>query len=358
MNPPEVLVAAPPAEPDQAHRTGRIVRFVLLGLGLAIGGYFGVRYILYAMHHETTDNAQLSADVYQIAPQVSGRIAKSYVTDYQRVAAGDTLYTIAPEDFALRVASAEAALRSAEAGVDLARRNSGTSSTGLDVSNANIDAARASYEKARQDLKRAQNLVDADVITRATFDATQATARSAEAQYQAAQAQYRVGRTQVGSAGSQIRAAEAQVALRQAELDNARLTLSYTTILAPAAGRLAESRTRTGQFVQAGQPLTSLVGEDMWVMANFKETQLESIHVDQPVTFSVDAYPGHEFRGKVVSVSPATGAQFSLLPPDNATGNFVKVVQRVPVKIALTESVPPDYHLEAGMNVEVSVPIQ
>ena len=356
MNQPDVLVAAPPAA-DRKGRTARLLRFALISVALAVGGYFGVRYILYAMHHETTENAQLAADIYRITPQVSGRIARSYVTDYQQVAAGDTLYTIEAQDFSLRVASAEAVLQAAEAAVEVARRNSGTSTTGLDVSNANIEAARAGYDKAQQDLERARNLVKDDVITQASFDATQAAARSAEAQYRAAQAQYRVGRTQVGSAGGQIRAAEAQVALRQAELDNAKLTLTYTTIVAPAAGHLSEAPMRAGQYVQVGQPLTSLVGDDVWVTANFKETQLESIHEDQQVSFTVDAYPGHAFNGRVVSLSPATGAQFSLLPPDNATGNFVKVVQRVPVKIALTDAVPAAYHLEAGMNVEVSVPI-
>ena len=356
MKNPDILVAAPPQAPKTS-LIARTIRLVLVGVGLAVGGYFALHYILYALHHETTDNAQLASDIYQITPQVSGRIEKSYVSDYQEVEAGDTLYTIETRDYALRIASAEAALRTAEANVEVARRNSGTSSTGLDVNNANIASAKANYDKAQQDLERAQNLVNDDVITRASFDAIQAAARGAEAQYNAAQAQYRVTQAQVGSSGGQITAAQAQVALRQAELDNAKLTYSYTTILAPAAGRLSENHMQAGQYVQAGQPLTSLVGKDVWVMANFKETQLKGIHQDQLVSFTVDAYPDTEFRGKVVSVSPATGAEFSLLPPDNATGNFVKVVQRVPVKIALADSVPPGFHLESGMNVEVSVPI-
>ena len=349
-------VASPPP-PAKTHPARKIIGYLVLAAGLGIGGYYGINYLLYTLHHETTDNAQLSSDVYQLIPQVSGRIQQSYVTDYQTVKAGDTLFTINSDDYTLRVTSAQANLANAEANLEVARRAAGTSSSGLGVSNANIAAAQAAYDKAQQDLVRGQNLVKDDVITKASFDAIQAQAKSAEAQYQAARAQYTVTEQQAGTTSGQIKSAEALVAMRKADLANAQLTQSYTAILAPADGKLAETKIRAGQYVQAGQPLTTLIGNDLWVVANFKETQLGQVRIGQEAAVTVDTYPGKEFTGRVTSLSPATGAKFSLLPPDNATGNFVKVVQRVPVKIELTDRIPAGYNLESGMNVSVSLPI-
>ena len=333
------------------------VKFIVIGLVIVLGLFFGIRYLLYALHHETTDNAQLQTDHYQLIPQVSGRITKTYVKDYQTVKKGDTLFTIATEDYAIRIASAEANLQNAEANLEVAKRSPGILKTGLGVSDFNIKAVEAAKIKAEQDLQRAQNLVDEDVITKASFDAIKAQATAAEAQYQAAKEQYVVSQKQVGSADDQIKAAQAMLKMREADLANAKLIYSYTTLIAPVDGRLAEVEIKEGQFVQAGQPLTAIIGNDIWVLANFKETQLGKLKDGQVATIKVDAYPKKVFNAKITKFSPATGAVFSILPPDNATGNFVKVVQRVPVKIEFTEPIPSEFNLEAGMNVTVSVPI-
>ena len=348
---PAAVVAARPASPVK-----KIVGYLVLALALGVGGYYGFHYLMYTRSHETTDNAQLSSDVYQLIPQVSGRISKSYVSDYQEVTQGDTLFTINPDDYAIRIQSAEANLANAEANLEVSRRATGTTSSGLDVVTANITAAEAAYERAQQDLARGENLVKDDVITRQNYDGLVAAEKAARAQYASAKAQYGVTQKQVGTASGQVKAAEAMVALRRADLDNAKLTLSYTAVLAPANGRLSATKIQQGQYVQAGQPLTSLIGEHLWVVANFKETQLGKIAVGQEAVVEVDTYPGREFRGRVASLSPATGAKFSLLPPDNATGNFVKVVQRVPVKIQFIDSIPAGFNLESGMNVNVSIP--
>lgn len=332
-------------------------KFIVIGLIIVIGLFFGIKYLLYALHHETTDNAQLQTDQYHLIPQVSGRITKTYVQDYQTVKKGDTLFTIATDDYAIRITSAEAALKNAEADLEVAKRGSGILKTGLGVSDYNIKAIEASKIKSEQDLQRAQNLVNEDVITKASFDAIKAQATAAEAQYQAAKKQYIVSQKQVGTADDQIKAAEAMVKMREADLANAKLIYSYTTLIAPVDGRLAEVEIKQGQFVQAGQPLTSIIGNDIWVSANFKETQLGKLKDGQAATITVDAYPKKVFNAKITMLSPATGAVFSILPPDNATGNFVKVVQRVPVKIEFTEPIPSGFNLEAGMNVTVSVPI-
>lgn len=333
------------------------LKFIIIGIVLVIAIGFGIKYLLYSLGHETTDNAQLATDQYHLVPQVSGRITKTFVKDYENVKKGDTLFTIAADNYAIQVAAAEASLQNAQANLEVAKRNPETLKTGLSVSSSNIKAVEATKIKAEQDLQRAQNLVKEDVITKSSFDAIKAEATAAEAQYEAAKAQYDVSQKQIGSAKDQIKAAKAMVKMREADLANAKLMYSYTTIIAPADGRLAEVGIKEGQFVQAGQPLTDIIGSAVWVVANFKETQLENIKESSKATVTIDAYSGKEFNAKVTMLSPATGATFAILPPDNSIGNFVKVVQRVPVKIEFTDAIPADYNLEAGMNVTVSIPI-
>ncbi|GGG49084.1 HlyD family secretion protein [Bizionia arctica] len=332
------------------------LKFIIIGAILAIGLFFGIKYLLFMLHHETTDNAQLATNQYHLIPQVSGRITKTFVNDYQNVKKGDTLFTIDTSNYAIQVAVAEANLQNSIANLEVAKRNPSTLKTGLGVSSSNIKAVEASKIKAEQDLQRAQNLVNEDVITKASFDAVQAEATAAEAQYQAAKAQYAVSEKQVGTAEDGIKAAEAIVKMREADLANAKLIYSYTTITAPNNGRLAEVGIKEGQFVQAGQPLTDIIGSNIWVVANFKETQLNKIKEGDIATITVDTYPDKVFNAKVTMLSPATGSTYALLPPDNATGNFVKVVQLVPVKLEFTDVIPTDYNLEAGMSVTVSIP--
>ncbi len=332
------------------------LKFIIIGIILAIGLFFGIKYLLYAMHHETTDNAQLASDQYHLIPQVSGRITKTYVKDYQNVKKGDTLFTIDTANYAIQVSAAEASLQNAKANLEVVKRNPNTLKTGLGISSSNIKAVEAAKVNAQQDLQRAQNLVHEDVITKANFDAIQAEAKAAEAKYQAAKAQYKVSEKQVVTAEDAIKAAEAMVKMHEADLANAKLMYSYTTITAPSDGRLSEVKIKEGQFVQAGQPLTDIIGNEIWVVANYKETQLNKIKEGDSATITVDAYPDKVFKAKVTMLSPATGATYALLPPDNATGNFVKVVQLVPVKLEFTDAISADYNLEAGMSVTVSIP--
>ena len=334
------------------------IGFTVIGIIVVVGLFFGLKYLVYALNHVSTDNAQLQTDVYQLIPQVSGRIQKSYVKDFQHVKQGDTLFTIATDDYSIRVTSAEANLQNALANLEVARRSPSTLRTGLDVSRSNINEVEAANIKAQQDLERGKNLVKVDVITQASYDALKAAADAAEARYQAAKSQYAVSQKQVNTSEDQIKAAEATVAMRKADLANAKLIYSYTSITAPADGQLSETKMQEGQFVQAGQPLTTMLGSSVWVIANYKETQLRKIKKGYEVSITVSAYPHKEFKGKVTSLSPATGATFSLLPPDNATGNFVKVVQLVPVKIEFTDSIPSNYNLQAGMSVKISIPIK
>ena len=341
---------------DTVQKKKSSLKFIIIGLIIALGLFFGIKYLLYRLHHETTDDAQIQTDQYHLIPQVSGRITQVYVKDFQAVKKGDTLFTIDTTQYAIAIKIAEANLENAKAELQASKSAEGTSKSGQNVSSANIKAVEAAKIKAEQDLARGQNLVKEDVITKASFDNIKANAAAAEAQYQAAKAQYRVTQNQTSTSANQIKGAEAMVKMREADLANAKLSYSYTTIVAPTDGRMSSIGIQDGQYVQAGQPLTDVIGSDLWVVANFKETQLNKLKVGDAATVTVDAYPDHEFNATINTLSPATGATFALLPPDNATGNFVKVVQRVPVKIDFTDSIPSHFNLEAGMSVSVSVP--
>jgi membrane fusion protein (multidrug efflux system) len=217
------------------------------------------------------------------------------------------------------------------------------------------DATRAKLEK---DLKRSQFLRKEDIIPQSDLDAVQANLKSTSAQRSTAANQVNVARQQVAAAQQQVAVAQAVVKQRQADLDNARLQLSYTTLVAPTNGTVSRKNVQPGQVVGPGQQLLGLVASNQtWIIANFKETQLENMKVGQPVEVEVDAYPNEEFQGHIESLSAATGARFALLPPDNASGNFVKVTQRVPVKIVL-DKVDPDHPLRAGMSVTATVKVK
>ncbi|HWR01300.1 MAG TPA: HlyD family secretion protein [Chlorobaculum sp.] len=298
---------------------------VLLIAGVIWGGFKLYRSFLYV----ETDNAQIEGDIYPVISRIPGKVIEVTANDNQAVSAGDALIRLDPADYQVKRDIAAAALLNAKAAVSGA--------------NAQISEAGANRKKLDADLRRSRNLQRQDVISQSELDAVQAGATASTAKQAAA--------------GDQYEAAMAQVKLREAELKNAELQLSWTTITAPAAGHISRKNIQPGQYVTPGQQLIAIVGSnDLWVVANFKETQLENVRPGQPVVIQVDAFPGKEFKGKVESISSGTGAKFTLLPPDNASGNFVKVTQRVPVKIVFTEK--PDKPLSAGMNVIVEVKVK
>ncbi len=231
------------------------------------------------------------------------------------------------------------------------KANVRTAQTGIGMSQAN-------QERLQKDLKRSDLLRKQDIIPQSEYDAVQANLKATAAQRATATDQVSVARQQVAAAAQQIAVAQAVVKQRQADLDNAKLQLSYTTITAPQDGIISKKNVQPGQVVGPGQQLFGIVGSARtWVVANFKETQLEDMKVGQPVKLEVDAYPHEEFQGHIESLSAATGARFALLPPDNASGNFVKVTQRVPVKIALDKE-DAQHPLRAGMSVNAVVQVK
>ena len=346
------------AEPMEVPKRRNPLIFIILAIVLLAGGYYGWTRYQFAKAHESTDDAQVEGDVYPILPRVGGPVLDVKVMDNQTVKKGDVLVTLDAADYQQRVNAAEAAFAAAQAqvaatraGVATAQANVRTAQTGIGVSEANL-------AKLQKDLKRSTFLRQQDIIPQSEYDAVQANLRATSAQRATATDQVGVARQQVAAAQQQIAVAQAVVKQRQADLDNARLQLSYTTLVAPGNGTVSKKNVQPGQVVAPGQQLMGLVASDKtWVIANFKETQLEDMKVAQPVKLEVDAYPKEEFKGHIESLSAATGARFALLPPDNASGNFVKVTQRVPVKIVL-DQVDPQHPLRAGMSVNAVVQVK
>lgn len=326
-------------------RSRKIIFGVLAALAVGAGLFFGVRHLRYALSHEDTDDAEVQGHMSPVLPRISGYVSKVLVNDNQRVAAGQPLVEIDPSELDLRVAGAEAARQNAEAALVNARAAAA-------VAAANIETARVRRDKAADDLARDKKLFAGAAITDRQLADSQAAADQAAAQYAAQVKQAAAVQTQVG-------VAETVVGQRRADLDFARLQRSYATVTAPIAGVVSNKNVEPGQLVQAGQTLLSITDDaNVWVVANFKETQLAHLRDGQPVEFTADSYPDVVFHGRVDSIAGATGARFALLPPDNATGNFVKVTQRVPVKIVLTDPPDPQHPLRPGMSVEPSVQVQ
>jgi membrane fusion protein (multidrug efflux system) len=361
--------AAAALTPRQGGRRKVIILTILALLALA-AGTFGVRTYLFYEHHATTDDAQIDGTIDPVLPRVSGYVQEVRVKENQHVNAGDVLVVIDPSDLQAKVDQEQAALLNARAAVSVAQAAVASARATLagmrakTASNeADLTAARTRQEQAAADLARYRSLVDKEEVSRQQYDAARATADASRAAAGAARATTESSRAGAQSAAAQLQvaerqvgAAEAQVAQHQATLEAAKLQLSYATIKAPASGFVSKKNVEVGQLVQVGQPLMAVVlGHDTWVTANFKETQLTKMQPGQTAEIEVDAYPGVTFHGRVESLSAATGARFSLLPPDNATGNFTKVVQRVPVKVVFTDPPDPRRPLRVGMSVNVVV---
>jgi membrane fusion protein (multidrug efflux system) len=324
--------------------------------------FWGFQKWNYGRTHQSTDNAQVDGHIVPMLAKVGGTVKVVSVNENDHVTAGQLLVQLDDADYAVRLQQAQADLAAAEAtagGSGFAGQAEAQvqSATGQrSALNAQIGAARANANKADADLARAKELAAKQIISKQQLDAAQATAEVAHANLLAAERQALAAGGTVNTAEAGVRVATARVLAARAAVANAQLQLNYTHIVAPASGEVSRKQVEVGQLVAPGQPLLSIVADTgVWVTANFKETQLAKIHPGQPVEFSVDAYGGCVAEGKVASVSGATGAKFALLPPDNATGNFTKVVQRVPVRIAVTKPCGGNRPLRPGLSVDVHV---
>jgi len=317
--------------------------FIILALILSAIALAGFSYYLLNRAYATTDDAEIDGDIYTIAPQISGRVLNVLVDDNQHVSAGQVLVQIDPRDEQVALATAQANAAQAAAQLGVAQANQAEAE-------ANVEVANAALYQAQQDYQRYRN-VNPNAITQQQLDTATASIRSATAKLDAA-------KQQVAGMQASVVAAQASNAAAKVAVLNAGLQLSYTRIVAPAAGHVSQKTVQPGNVVAAGTGLMALVGDAVWVTANYKETQLAGIRPGAAATVTVDAVPGITFKAHVDSVQYGTGAVFSLLPAENATGNYVKVIQRVPVKIVFDDDRIGKYVLAPGMSVLPSITIQ
>jgi len=329
---------------------------IILGVILIGGIIFGVKEYIYFSKHVDTDDAQIDGDISPVVARVGGYVDSIMFEENTHVNQGQLLVKIDDRDYKLKVEQAQAAQVGASAGINVGESQISTTAANSSSAKADVASAAARLDKVRKDYDRYANLVQDGSVTRQQFDQAKADLDVAQANYSAARDKYKAALEQVATSRSQLKVTNTGVSQRQVDIDYANLQLSYTNVKSPASGLAAKKNVQVGQLVQAGQTLFSVVNDNsLYITANFKETQLDKIKNGQKVDLKVDAYPDLKVEGTVYNFSPATGAKFSLLPPDNATGNFVKVVQRIPVKIKISGSKEDIAKLRPGMSVDVSV---
>jgi membrane fusion protein (multidrug efflux system) len=349
------------ADPDKPSTKKKFVVPIVIVLGLVLAFWAFQRWN-YGRTHQSTDNAQVDGHIVPVLAKVGGYVKTVNVSENDHVNAGQLLVQLDDADYRVRFQQAQADLAAAEAtsgggGFSGQAQSQVQSATGQRATlDAQIGAAKANADKADADLARAKELATKLIISQQQLDAAQAMAAVAHANLLAAERQASAAGGTVNTAEAGVRVASARTMAARAAAENAQLQLDYTRITAPASGEVSRKQVEVGQLVAPGQPLLSIVADTgIWVTANFKETQLATIRPGQPVEFEIDAYGGCVGEGKVASVSGATGAKFALLPPDNATGNFTKVVQRVPVRIAVTKPCSGNHPLRPGLSANVHV---
>jgi len=349
----EVPAASVPAVkvPAKPRRIKRIVGYTLLAAAVVMGGRYGYSYWQWAEVHESTDNAFIDAHIVQVSSRVNGHVSKVYVEDNQFVHSGDVLVELDTADFQAlweeahgKVVAAQADLLAAKSAVEEAKAQVNAADATVAQTKAELARRDAELQRAAEDLAQYTSARDRAAVSSLEWGKADtghrtalATAEAARKAVAAAEAQANQARSQVEAREGQVAVAEAQIKTAQATAEKAKLNLSYTKVTASQDGRVTRKSVEPGNYVIPGQPLFALVAPDVWVTANFKETQLAKMKPGQPVEIEVDAYPGMKLKGHVDSIQQGSGARFSLLPPENATGNYVKVVQRVPVKIEFDE---------------------
>ena len=311
----------------------RFVSSAILIIILILAGIIYIDSLLY----QSTDDAYVEAHLAQIAPRVTGQVTEVYITDNQKIKEGDTVIKIDDTDFKVKLAQAEA--------------NYQRALLNQKVAGANLDASNSEIELARKDLERYKNLYNSGAVSKQVLD-------QAQTKYDAAKARH-TGAMESIMTKEGKNVADADIKALKALRDQAELDLEYTTVKALNSGTVTKKNVEKGVWVQKGQPLFALASDEVWVVANFKENQVGKMKPGQEVTIKIDAYPGKKFKGKIDSIQRASGAKSSLFPPENAVGSFVKIVQRIPVKIVFDEDIDWEkYNIVAGMSVVPKVRIK
>jgi membrane fusion protein, multidrug efflux system len=335
----------------------KTVILVLAVVCLTLGGG-GLAWWWHLRDYETTDNAFIAANVSSVSPQVAGRVAEVLAEDNQRVKAGDVLVRLDADPFRIRLEKAQADLSEAEKKHIEAGASQRIAQAALEQAKADAGSAEAQAANAATDNKRYGQLVEQGAVSVQARDTADTLSRTTAASLLAARKRINAAESQVALAEAQIATAQAGIEKARAAQDQAALDLTYTEVKAGVSGRVTKKAVETGDYVQVGQAVCSLVTDAVWVLANFKENQLRHMRPGQEAVLRVDTYSDLEFTGRVDSIQAGTGAAFSLLPPENASGNYVKVVQRLPVKIVFVDIPGDGLHLAPGMSVVPRVKVR
>jgi len=332
------------------------VKTIVIIAILLVAIYFGYTKIHFALTHETTDNAQIETQITPVLPRVSGYVKTIAIKDYDSVKAGQLLVELDDAELQAQLLELEADYKEAEVDVLNAKALLNNTVVSLKVNKGNIDLTGVKRNKALEDLKRDENLFKDQAITKKQLEDSRYNAQTALQQLENSKSDLYTAESKIAVLNAGIAKAAAALQVKQAKIEQTKLKLSYTKIFAPQAGKIGKKNISEGQYVQAGTPLFSIVNDTTyWIVANFKESQVNKLMPGKEVSIEIDAYPELKLKGTIESLSEATGAKFSLLPPDNASGNFVKVAQRVPVKIAIADINKYKDKLRAGLSVFVTI---
>ena len=330
------------------------VKAIVLVLVLVTAGYFGYKKVNFALTHETTDNAQIETQITPVLPRVAGYVKTIAVKDYDSVKTGQLVVELDDAELQTQLLEMEADYKQAEVDVINAKAALNNAIVSLRVNKGNIDLSQMRRKKAEDDLKRDQSLFADQAITKKQVDDSKFTAETTAQQVENSKTDLTAAESRIAVLEAGVQKAAAGLDVKKAKIEQTKLKLTYTKIYAPQAGKIGKKNVSEGQYVQAGTPLFSIVNDTTyWIVANFKENQLKKLYPGKEVEVEMDAFPGVKIKGVIESLSEATGAKFSLLPPDNASGNFVKVTQRVPVKIQIKEIEKYRNMLRAGLSVYV-----
>jgi membrane fusion protein (multidrug efflux system) len=342
------------AQQAPAEKKKSPVRLVIIAIVLAVGGTLAYKQIHFALTHETTDDAQIETQITPVLPRVAGYVKSIAVKDYDSVHANQLLVELDDAELQTQLLEMQADYVQSQAEVGTAQAALNNAVVSSSVNKGNIDINQVHLKKAQEDYQRDLNLFNEQAITKRQLDDSKFNLETAQKQVENSGNDFSTAQSRIGMMKAGITKAQADLAVKKAKIDEVKLKLTYTKIYAPVTGKIGKKNVSEGQYVQAGAPLFSIVNDTtFWIVANFKESQLKKLYPGKEVDIEVDAYPDLKLKGTILSLSEATGAKFSLLPPDNASGNFVKVTQRVPVKVAIND-VEKYKQLRAGISVTVT----
>ncbi|MEY4097159.1 MAG: hypothetical protein RL170_3 [Bacteroidota bacterium] len=341
---------------EQKKKKQANIRKVVISTLLVVALYFGGKKVVFSITHETTDNAQIETSIVPVLTRIAGYVKTISIKDYDSVGQNQLVAEIDDAELQMQLEEQKADLQQSLADVSNAQAQLENGILALKNNKGLIDLKTIKQKKSNNDLTRDQNLFKEQAITRKQLEETEFQLSSSNQELSNAQTELATANNRIAVLRQNVNRAMALIDMKKTKIKETELKLSYTKIITPSAGKIGKKNINIGQFVQAGTPLFSIVNDSSyWIVANFKESQLESLQEGKKVNIRLDAFPDLTIEGTILSLSDATGAKFSLLPPDNSSGNFIKVTQRIPVKIAINNQAAFKNKLRAGMSVFITV---